>query len=157
MGVADGREPRGGADSEERDCSGFSGRGGIPVPGVHAATVFAPGVAAAASVERAGYHALDRRAVARAGDAAQSAVFRFHHAQRARGISRIPVVLFHERTGPALPEFALSARLQYGAARIFLAVSFILAVSLERILSGHRETEIQTAGPRRSNAIIGAR
>ena len=78
----------------------------------------------------------DRRALAHSGDAAQSAVFRLHDAQRPRRVSRLPVVLLHQRAAAALPEPALSARLQHRPAPLLLAVSSDLAVSLERLSSG---------------------
>ena len=58
----------------------------------------------------------DRGAVARAGDAAQSAVLRFHDAQRDGLVSRLLLVLLHQRARAAVSEPAVSARLQHGAA-----------------------------------------
>ncbi len=68
-------------------------------------------------------------------DAAQSSVFRFHHAQRSRRISRLPVVLFHQRATAAVPEHALSARLRHRPAPLLLGVPSAVAVSLERVSS----------------------
>ena len=57
-------------------------------------------------------------------------------AQRSRPISRFFVVLFHQRAGAAVSEPALSARLQHRPARLVLAASSGMAVSLERLFSG---------------------
>jgi 4-amino-4-deoxy-L-arabinose transferase-like glycosyltransferase len=46
--------------------------------------------------ERNPYRSADRGAVARAGGHPQPSGIRFHHAQRARRISRVPVVLLHQ-------------------------------------------------------------
>ena len=86
----------------------------------------------------------DRRALARAGDAAQSAVLRLHDAQRARRVPRLPVVLLHQRAVAALPEPALSARLQHRAAALFLAVSPGMAISVERVFSRCSQAFLQT-------------
>ena len=43
---------------------------------------------------------------------------------------------FHERAGVAFPEPALPTRLRHGAARVILAVSSALAVSLDRLPTG---------------------
>ena len=91
-------------------------------------------------VQRHADHPADCRALAHPGHAAQSAVFRLHHAQRARAVSRLPVVFLHQRAASALPESALSARLQHCAAPLFLAVPPGLAVSLERLFSGGRRS-----------------
>ena len=102
----------------------------------HPAAVFRQDLEASASVQRSRDRAADCRALARPGDAAQSALLRVHPAQRARPISRLPVVLLHQRAAAALPEPALSARLQHRAAALLLAVPPALAVSLERVLPG---------------------
>src|SRR5262249_62019334 len=73
------------------------------------------------------------RSLAHFGYAAHAAVFRFQHAQRAGRVSRVLLVLLHQRTSIALPEPALSARLQYGAARGLLAPEPAVAFSLERL------------------------
>ena len=97
----------------------------------------------------------DRRAVACAGDAAQSAVFRFHDAQRERLVSRVLLVLFHQRACAAVSESAISARLQHGAAAVFLAVPPAVVLSVERVLSGGVEAELPEAGPGIANATAG--
>ena len=51
-----------------------------------------------------------------------------------RPVSRLSVVLFHQRTAAAIFEFALSARLRHRAAPLLLAFSLDLAFSLERLL-----------------------
>ena len=99
---------------------------------------------------------LDRRALAHPGDAAQSALFRFHAAQRARRISRISLVLLHQRAAAALPESALSARLQHRSAPLLLAVPSGLAVSLERLFPRGREAFLQAGRSRRANAFARA-
>ena len=48
-------------------------------------------------------------------------------------ISRISLVLFHERASASLFEFALSAGLQHGSTVLFLAASSCLAISVERV------------------------
>ena len=74
---------------------------------------------------------------------------RFHDAQRARVLSWILLVLFHQRARAALPEPALSARLQHGAAALVLAVPPAVVVSVERVFSGGRsKLRLPQAGPR---------
>ncbi len=97
----------------------------------------------------------DRRAVARAGDAAQSAVSRFHDAQRAGVVSRVLLVLLHQRARAAVSEPAVSAGLQHGAAAVLLAVSPAVAVSVERVFSGGVEAELPEAGPGIADAADG--
>src|ERR1019366_2982536 len=80
----------------------------------------------------------DRRAVARAGNDSESAVSRFHDAQRAGLLPRLFLVLFHQRAPAAVSEHALPARLQHGAAALLLAVSPALAVPVERLSTSVR-------------------
>ena len=94
--------------------------------------------------------------MARAGYVAQSPLFRLYVPFRPGAIPRIPVVLLHERTGVAVPESALSARLQHGAPPIFLAISPDLVVSLERVFPGSGEAFLQAGRSRRPHAFAGA-
>ena len=64
--------------------------------------------------------------------------------------------LLHQRATAALPEPALSARLRHGPAPLLLAVPSAVAVSLERLFSGRRETSFQAGRPRRKDALAGA-
>ena len=59
------------------------------------------------------------------------------------------MVLFHERAGAAVPQSALSARLQHRAPRLVLAVPSAVAVSLERLFSRGRQALLQARRSRR--------
>src|SRR5581483_2474209 len=59
---------------------------------------------------------------------AQSPVFCVHNAQRAGRVSRLLLVLLHQRTSAALPQPSLSARLQHSAATAVLAAESGVAV-----------------------------
>ena len=96
----------------------------------------------------------DCRALACSSGAAQSALFRSDPSQRTRRVPRVPLVLLYERAGAAISELALSARLQHRSARVLLVVPSDLAVSLERLLSGHRQALVSAAGPRRPRARL---
>ncbi len=70
-------------------------------------------------------------------------------------VSRIFVVLFHQRTATSLFKHPLPARLQHGAPFIFLAVSPHLALSRECVSSGRVQTFIQTVRPGRADVPFG--
>src|SRR5437660_6775727 len=95
----------------------------------------------------------DRSALAHPGHTAQSTVFRFHDAQRARRISRLLLVLLLQRTPAAFLEPALPARLQHRPAPVLLAVSFALAIPLERVSARGCEAELQARGSRLAHAV----
>src|ERR1035437_9820521 len=78
----------------------------------------------------------DRGAMAHTGDAAQSAVLRLDDAQREGLVSRVLLVLFHERARAAVLKPAVSAGLQHSAAGILLAISPAVVLSVERVFSG---------------------
>ena len=101
-------------------------------------------------------HSADRRSLARAGDVAQSALLRLHDAQRSRGVPRLPVVFLHQRAIAALPELALSARLQHRPADLLLALSPGVAVSLERVLPRDFQVAVQAGRSSRKNPTAGA-
>ena len=84
-------------------------------------------------VSRSRAAAGDCRALAHSGDAAESALFRFHDAQRAGRISWLLLVLLHQRAPAAVSESAVSARLQHGSAPVLLGVPSAVAVPLERV------------------------
>src|SRR5690242_15575033 len=90
----------------------------------------------------------DRRAVAYPGDTAESAVLRFHDAQRTRRVPRFFLVLFLQRAPVAILESALSARLQYRAPAVLLAAAPGVAVPLERVLARSGETGLPARGSR---------
>src|SRR5262244_1838435 len=104
MGLRDVGEYRGRAAAEGADRGAVSSGGGGSV-----FVLCAAGLAKAAAVHWGRAAASDCRAVARAGDAPQSAILRFHPVQRARILSRLLLVLLHQRAPAALPQSALSA------------------------------------------------
>ena len=124
--------------AQEPDRRGVPGGCGTGLSARHTPVLRGEDLEAAASGERPGDHSADRRALARAGHAAQSAVFRLGVPERSRPIPRVPVVLLHQRAAAAVSEPALSARLQHRAARVLLALASGLAVSLERLLRRRR-------------------
>ena len=73
-----------------------------------------------------------------------------------RRVSRLPVVLLHQRATAALPEPALSARLQHGSASLVLALPPGVAVSVERVPPGDRQAVVPAGGSRRTHAPAGA-
>src|ERR1019366_8168648 len=108
----------------------------VGVPGADEAVIGEADVAAVAGDVGDIAGARDRGAVARTGDATQSAVFRLDDAQREGLVSRVLLVLFHQRARVAVPESAVSAGLQHGAEGVFLAISPAVVLSLERVFSG---------------------
>ena len=137
---------RGRATAKELDRPGLPRRDGSGVSGSHAATVCAAHVDEAEALVRHPDRASGRSSVAYPRDHSKSALFCLHNAQRARRISRILLVLFFQRAAPALLEYALSARLRYGAAIVLLDVSSIVAVSLERLFPGARKAQLPAGG-----------
>src|SRR6266403_4895477 len=129
---------------EELDCRGISRSCGGDLSSSHQGTVCSPHVETTETDQRTFHCAPDCRAMAHSGHVAQSAVFCLDASQRAGGVSRVSVVLFHQRTVAAISEPALSAGLQHGAAALFLAASFSVAVSVERLFSRDRQALFQT-------------
>jgi hypothetical protein len=94
VGICAGRESGSRTAAEERDRVVFPLAAAFLYLVIHAPTVFAQGTwRRLHPFSGLADHAADRRAVARAGDAAQSSVFRLHDAQRAGRVPRISVVL----------------------------------------------------------------
>src|SRR5437762_2268042 len=109
-------------------------------------------MAAIACFSRDPHRSCHRRTLAHPGDAAEPAVFRFHHAQRAGRISRLLLVLLLQRTSAAILKPALPARLQYRPAPVLLVVPPVVAIPLERISARGCEAELQARGSRRKDA-----
>ncbi len=84
-------------------------------------------------LDQLSYPAAHRRTLARIGHARQPANLRLYAAQRRWRVSRLPLVLLHQRAATALSQPALPARLRHRAAPLFLVVSSDLALSLERL------------------------
>ncbi len=156
VGVRHGGKPGNQPLVQEPDRRRVSGRRGPGLSRGDEAAVQRKGLESSSSVQRTSYCPADRRALAHYRHAAESAVFRLHDAQRAGRISRLSLVLLHERATAPLPEHALSARLRHGAAPLLLALPSAVAVSLERLLSGCCETELQAGGPRRQSPPAGS-
>src|SRR4051812_34923383 len=110
----------------------------------------------ASTVHRDGNRAVNRGALACAGDPEKPAVLRFHDAQRERVLSRVFLVLLHQRARAAIPQPALSAGLQYGAALVFLVVSPSVVLSVEHVLSSGMEVELSLDGPGVARQAAGA-
>src|SRR4051794_23287114 len=96
--------------------------------------------------------ALDCRALACFGRAAQSTLFRFHDAQRAGILARILLVLLLQRTYSAIPQSALSARLRHGAEMAVLASAFRMVLSVERVFCAGGEAPFSRRGSRCARA-----
>ncbi len=111
MGDGDLDIDRARATVEGVDRSGVSGGDGVDLSGVDEATAGEANVAEAAAVLGDPVDAGNRCAVARAGNDPQSAVFRFHDAQREGLVPRVLLVLFHERACAAVLEPTLPAGL----------------------------------------------
>src|SRR5215472_425008 len=156
VGLRSGRESRHRAAAEESDRHCVSNCGCVLISFFNEAAVSPTYLAAASAYQRFVHHPAHRCALARSGHVAQSARFLFLFPQRAWRISRLPVVLFHQRAAFALSEPALPAGLRYRAAVVVLALSPSVAFSLERILPCPRQTFLQTVRPRRANAVGGA-
>ena len=85
---------------------------------------------------------VDRRSLARHSNAANAALSGLDDAQCPRRVSRLLLVLFHERARLAFPESPLPSRLQHCSASGLLAITPGLAVSLERVFPGRRAPEL---------------
>ena len=73
-----------------------------------------------------------------------------------RRVSRLPLVLLHQRATAALPEPSLPPRLQHCPPALVLALPSGMAVSVERLSPGGRQAVVPSAGPRRPHAPAGA-
>src|SRR5690349_20205525 len=155
VGVHSRCEPGCGTPAEEPDRGGFSVRRGPRLPSRNAPTAAKANLASAPSLERSGGDPSDCRPVARAGNASQSSLLRFHAAQRPGRVPRVSVVLLYQRTTTALPELALSTGLQHGSAPLFLASEPRVAFSVDRLPSGHGTPVLQTRRSRRTRAPAG--
>src|SRR5579863_2110979 len=93
--------------------------------------------------------------MARAGDAAESSLFRVDVEERPGLVSRIFMVLRDQRAVAAVSESALPARLQHGATAVVLAVSFAVAVSMERVSAGDQGFIVQAVGPSGTDEVTG--
>src|SRR6266480_6635429 len=94
----------------------------LHLPGGNPAIVLARDVAEAASVLRRTGYCADHSAMGCLGDLTKSTFFRLHVSERSGTVSRIFLVLFHERTRVAVPEPSVPTRLQYRSAPSVLAV-----------------------------------
>ncbi len=148
-------EPGRRAVAEEPDCRSFSDRRSRDLSVRDETTLRAEDVAAAPAVQRRADRARGRCAVACAGHAAQSSLFRVDAEEWTWPISRIPVVLRDQRAVAALSESAVSARLQHGAAVVVLAVSSAVAFSLERVSPRDCETVFQAGRSRGTRTPFG--
>src|SRR5205807_10427051 len=99
--------------AEGFDSRGISRGRRFAVSGADAATVRCPNMETAGAVHRDGNRAGDRGAMACAGNTEESAVLRFYDAQRERVLSRLFLVLLHQRARAAIPQPTLSAGLQH--------------------------------------------
>ena len=144
------------AAAEEPDRGGISGwRGGHLSLADAAACFRARTWKRLHPVSGAGRASADCRAVAHPGNDPQSTVFCLRHCTAARVSITDSVVLLNQRAAAALPEPALSARLQHRAAAVFLAVSSDLAVSVERVSACGREAFVQANGPCGTDSFAG--
>src|SRR5690242_7291099 len=89
-------------------------------------------VSETSGVPRTAAFFLDCSPVAHCCNPGQSALFRFHHAQRIRLLPWLLLVLFPQRTPVSIPEHPLSAGLQHRPEACVLVSAIGLAVSLER-------------------------
>ena len=86
---------------------------------------------------------------------AKSAHLCFYPAQRQRHVSRLSVVLLHQRTAAALSQPALSTRLRHRPAPLLLAISPDLAFSLECLLPRCPEVVVSSNRPGRAHPDAG--
>ena len=142
VGIPARGQPGNGASAEELGSRGFPAGHGFDLSARYAAIVSSENLEAAASIQRFSDRAVDRGTLAHTRHAAEPSVFRFHFPQRPGPISRISLVLFHERASASLLEFALSAGLQHGSPALFLAASSCLAISVERVSTRDRKAFI---------------
>src|ERR1700722_19451461 len=139
MGISVRCQPRRESLAQEsrRCCLSFGGCGGLPR--VHSSALLPANLEALPSAHRNSNCASDRRALAHLCNPQEPALLCVHDAQRPRPVSRIPLVLFHQRTTTPLPQPALSARLQYRPTDLVLALPPRVALSLQRVPPGSRE------------------
>src|SRR5215510_5324237 len=117
--------------AERVDCRCFPFHYCPGIPGGNTPTVLASSVEQTTcflwSVDRRPH----LRPLVRPGNAAQSTIFRFHDAQRPRTVSRLLLVLLHQRAHSSIFESAIPARLQHRASPVVLVAAFGLALSME--------------------------
>src|SRR5262249_22178549 len=130
------RQPRNWPVDQRPDRSRHPGGRHLSLPDFHQAVIFASHMAASPPGIHFAARGADPRTVVYPSDAAQPALPRLHSAQWSGALSRVFLVLLHQRALAPFSEPALSARLQYRPALAVLAVAPGVAVSLERIFSG---------------------
>src|ERR1700747_969853 len=141
------------ASAEEPRQRAVSHRRRVDLFVFHAPAVSGADLEAAPSVQRRRRRAGDRRALARAGHAAEPPVFQLQLAQRAWRISRLSLVFLYERAGFAFFESSLPARLHPRPVSLFLVIPSLMAFSVERLFSRDCEAVVQASRSRRKNAI----
>src|SRR5262245_61356665 len=108
-----------------------------------------------ASSAGARHYGIDRGSMVHTRNVAESALLRFHDSQRSRPVPWIFLVLLHQRACTAVPESALSPRLQYCATPLVLALASGVVVSLECVRPGSVSPKLQTVGSRRQDPAHG--
>src|ERR1700735_1790889 len=121
VGLPAGREPRRQSSAEKPDWRSLPHCGRTYLSRHHAPAISEERVETHPSLQRIPDRPADRRALAHSGGASKPTLFRSHLAQRSRRVSRLSVVLLHERTGTAFSEPAFAARLQHGPTPVVLA------------------------------------
>src|SRR5271154_160812 len=104
--------------------------------GVHSSDLLRAGVETASAAPRPRHHPIDCSAVAYSRHASESTLLQLYDEERCGRIPRFSLVFLHQRTTPSVPQPSLSARLQHGAAPLFLVAQPGLALPLERISAG---------------------
>src|SRR5215472_14092267 len=107
MGPAAGCDARCWRYAERLDRVAGAGRWSAGVSGGDTAAFEPRNLASPACVQQRVRFSGHRRSVARPGDSAAATLLRLHHEERSRPISRLLLVLFHERARVAFPWLAL--------------------------------------------------
>ena len=140
LGLRSRRQPGSWGVTEKLDWRRFSDCYRIALSFPDQAVVCRSNLEEATAAQRVFHSSSRGSTLAHSGCAPQSALFLFWVPRRPRGIPRLSLVLFHQRTGSSLPQSALSARLQYRPSSLVLALPLSVALSMERVLPHRRQT-----------------
>src|SRR5580704_11979028 len=155
MGIHFGCKSRRWFVAQKPDRPGLPAGRGHSLPSDHSAAFFCRHMEAFLSLVLRGHHAAHCRALAHPGHTSKSAHFCFYPAQRRRPLSRLSVVLLHQRTAAAFSQPTLSTRLRHRPAPLLLAISPDLAFSLECLLPRCREVVVSSNRPCRAHPDAG--
>ena len=107
---------------------------------VHSTDLLRVGMETTSAIQWTRHHPIDCCAMAHSRHASKSALLQLHDEERSWGIPRILLVFLYQRATPSISQPSLSARLQHGAAALFLAAQSGVALPLERLPASSDKT-----------------